>query len=79
MSKVIECKQCGEAMRKEIQSKGNLTGIILALIVLAIGISLSAIGLWIIGIPVIILSLFMGGKRVKIWKCPECGYFFERV
>jgi len=66
-------------MYKETLSKGNLSGIVVALIVLALGVILSFAGLWIIGVPVAILALFMGGKRIKVWKCSKCGYFFERA
>jgi len=79
MTDSIECKQCGATMHKETISKGNLSGIVVALIVLALGIVLSIFGLWVIGVPIAILALFMGGKRVKIWKCSKCGYFFERA
>ena len=66
-------------MKKKTISKGNTTGILLALVVLGIGVALCFTGIGaIIGIPVIILALFMGGKRQKVWLCKNCGYYFER-
>lgn len=49
------------------------------LIVLAVGVILSFAGLWIIGVPIAIVALFMGGRRIKVWKCSNCGYSFERA
>ena len=75
----VNCKQCGSAMVMRTLSKGNVSGIALALVVLALGVILSIAGLWIIGVPIAIVALFMGGKRIKVWQCPNCGYFFERA
>lgn len=78
MAKTIECKQCSGDMKKQTISEGNLTGILLALILLGAGIVISLTGIGaIVGIPLILLALFTGGKRKKGWKCKNCGYFFE--
>lgn len=75
----LECKQCGGTMKKKIQSSGNCLGIAIALTLIAVGIALCFTGIGaIIGIPLIICALFVGGKRRKIWKCTKCGYIFER-
>ena len=77
----LDCKQCGGVMKKTVVSSGNFTGIILALIVFIIGVMLLVIfpiGA-IIGVLLLILSLGMGGKRRKVWKCKRCGYIFERA
>ncbi len=79
MTVTIECKQCGGAMQQAKRSTGNATGIALALVVLAVGIVLSVSGYWLIGVPVAVGALFMGGNRSKIWKCAKCGYYFERA
>jgi hypothetical protein len=52
----------------------------LALIVLVIGVVLcfTIVGA-IIGVPLIILALFMGGKRKKVWQCPECKWVAPRA
>lgn len=80
----IYCKQCDSIMDKTIHSTGNFSGIIIAIIVFIAGLSIFIWFFWtllgaIIGILLIIMSLGMGGKRQKIWKCRKCGYFFERL
>ena len=80
MKKTISCPQCEGTMHQHTHSSGNISGLAGALVVFALGILLTASGvLAIVGIPLILFSLFMGGKRTKGWKCEECGYFFERV
>ena len=71
---IIKCKECGATLERKTVSSGNATGIAVALIVFAIGVFLctTCVGA-IIGIPMCICALFMGGKRTKIWYCPECG------
>ena len=66
-------------MKKAVQSSGNCLGIAIALVLIAIGIVLcfTVIGA-IIGVPLMICALFVGGKRKKVWKCRKCGYLFER-
>ena len=66
-------------MKKAVQSSGNCLGIAIALVLFATGFVLcfTLIGA-IIGIPLMICALFVGGKRKKIWKCGSCGYLFER-
>jgi len=66
-------------MYRKTLSRGNLSGIVIALIVLAIGVVLTVEGFFLLGVPIAILALFMGGKRVKVWKCAKCSYFFERA
>jgi len=78
MAKKIECKQCSGEMKKETISEGNFRGILFALILLGTGIVITLTGIGaIIGVPLILLALFTGGKRKKVWKCKSCGYFFE--
>ncbi|PUT38572.1 hypothetical protein DIZ81_13830 [Legionella taurinensis] len=81
---MVYCQQCDGEMKKTILSKGNFTGILGALLVFFLGLFIliffawTAIGI-IIGLLMIIMSLGMGGKRIKIWKCQRCGYYFERT
>jgi hypothetical protein len=66
-------------MKKSVQSSGNCLGIAIALILIAIGISLCFTGIGaILGIPIVFCALFVGGRRRKVWKCRSCGYVFER-
>jgi hypothetical protein len=67
-------------MRKAVVSSGNATGIAGALIVALLGVLLCLTGIGaLVGIPMVICALFMGGKRRKVWKCQNCGYVFDRV
>lgn len=75
----LNCHQCGGKMKKKVQSSGNCSGIALALVLIAVGLALCATGIGaLLGVPIIICALFVGGKRKKIWKCTKCGYLFER-
>ena len=77
------CNLCGGIMIKKTVSSGNVSGIALALLVLAAGLFLTFGGVFcggpIIGIPLCILALFMGGKRKKVLKCKKCGHTVDRT
>jgi hypothetical protein len=77
-----QCRQCGGEMGKKTLSQGNFIGILLALIVFIIGVALTItipiLG-WVIGPLLCLVSLGMGGKRRKVWKCGDCGYIFDRA
>ena len=34
---------------------------------------------FIIGIPLCVVALFIGGKRRKVWKCRQCGSIVDRA
>lgn len=80
MKKQIECKQCNGTMvptthrdsDRGLQAMGCLVMTIglVALFFFPIGTLL--------GIALIIGSISMGYKKRKVWKCQDCGYFFER-
>ena len=54
-------------MRKATLSSGNCAGLLLALVVIGIGIALTATGAGaIIGVPMMLLGLFIGGKRRRV-------------
>ena len=69
-------------MRRKTISSGNCGGIILALILLVVGIvvtvAIPVVG-WVVGPLVILLALFSGGKRRKIWRCRSCKSFINRM
>lgn len=75
----LDCKQCGGRMTKSVQSGGNCLGIALALVLVAVGVGLclTVVGA-IVGLPIIICALFVGGRRRKVWKCQKCGCLVER-
>lgn len=74
------CQYCRGALVPSTISSGNASGIALALIVLVIGVALcfTLLGA-LVGIPLIIASLFMGGKRTRVWMCPRCRVAINRV
>ncbi|MGE5607722.1 MAG: hypothetical protein ACM359_00565 [Bacillota bacterium] len=78
----LTCQACGGQMVKAKISSGNFTGIIGALIVLAIGIAITlaipCIG-WVVGPLLILMALGMGGKRQKVWRCQRCRAFIPRM
>ena len=77
----LDCKTCEQGiMVKTTASTGNIVGLILALIVLITGITLTVTGVGaIVGVPLILISLFMGGKRRKVWKCKTCKAVIDRA
>lgn len=67
------CHLCGTVMQRKTLSTGNAVGIARALIVFAVGVAISVTGVGaLIGIPICICSLFMGGRREKVLVCPNC-------
>jgi hypothetical protein len=76
------CQLCGGYMNKKTISKGNASGIALALLTFFVGLFISLAfffcGGFLIGIPLCICALFMGGKRQKVLKCESCGAIVER-
>ena len=76
------CQLCGASMRKTVVSSGNCAGVVVALIVFAVGIIIAVtipiIG-WVIGPIICIGALFMGGKRQKVWKCTKCASVVNRA
>ena len=68
-------------MYKTTLSSGNCLGLTLAVIVFFVGIVvifvIPGIG-QILGPLLIVASLFMGGKRQKVWKCSKCGAVANR-
>lgn len=78
------CQQCGGEMVKSKHSYGNFVGIFGALIIFLVGLCIMIVFIWtsvgaIIGLLLMIMSLGMGGKREKVWKCITCGYYFKRL
>lgn len=76
----LSCRQCAGNMKKTVVSSGNCLGIAVALLLFAFGVWLcfTVVGV-IIGIPVCICALFVGGTRRKVWKCTSCGCIIERA
>lgn len=75
------CQACGGDMKKTTVTSGRASGCAMALIVMLLGIVLLflfPIGTF-FGIVLIFLSLFMGGKRQKVWKCVACSATVNRA
>lgn len=80
--KNLKCKQCDGKMVRKTISTGNFRGIIFAIIVFLIGAVLLISGdlaLTIVGVLVMLFSLFMGGRRRKVWKCKSCSSIVDRA
>lgn len=78
---MLNCQQCGGAMKKATVTSGQAAGCAMALICFFVGCGLLMvvpIGT-VIGILLIICSLFMGGRRQKVWKCTKCGTTVNRA
>lgn len=77
--RTFTCQQCGGEMHQTTKREHSGTEFVLGVILLLIGIVLCSTCLGaILGVPLIIISLFMGAKTRKVWKCGQCGYFVER-
>lgn len=68
-------------MRKSTTSSGNFVGIVLALVVFVVGVSVTLLipilG-WLLGPLLMLLALGMGGKRSKVWRCKSCAVALAR-
>lgn len=81
MAKKLDCQQCGSSasMKRKTISSGNIRALFFGLLSIGIGIALLfvfPIGT-IIGVFFIFYGLTRGGTRKKVWKCGDCGHFFE--
>lgn len=75
--KALVCQHCSGEMKKK--SKANHSQF-MALLLLLFGLiaSLTGVGL-VIGIPMILIGLYMGVATKKIWMCKNCGSVIERA
>jgi hypothetical protein len=67
-------------MRKTIKSEGScglqVVGLMLFLVAI-IMLFVFPIGT-LLGIALMIVAARLGSSKKKIWKCGDCGFFFER-
>jgi predicted nucleic acid-binding Zn ribbon protein len=81
MTAQVKCQQCGSPMRKTKKVNRScmlqLFGVALFLLGVAL-LFLFPIGT-VIGIFVMLGAARMGYSKSKVWKCANCGYFFERA
>ena len=81
MVEEVKCQQCGNQMKKTTKADKSLLLQLLGVILFLFGFGLLfifPIGT-IFGVVLMIGSLRLGYSKKKIWKCSNCGYFFERV
>jgi len=80
--KGVKCQQCQSPMEADRVSKGQGSAF-MGLLAMPIGLVLCVVG----GLIGVIFGVIMivGGfsqafkKKQNIWKCPNCGFFFERI
>lgn len=80
MTPEIKCKQCGGEMEKTNKVDKSLALQVVGILVFFVGIALLfvfPIGT-VAGVILMIVATRLGYKKVKVWKCTACGYFFER-
>jgi hypothetical protein len=74
------CQLCGGWMHKKTLRRGIFFGIVVSFLLIGTGIVLCLTGIGIvIGIPLILLGLFWGGKKQKVLACRSCGAVIARV
>jgi len=79
MQSTITCKQCGGSMSKTKKTETSLALQLLGIVFFVVGVfflllfPIGTIG----GVFLMIGATRLGFKRLKIWKCEQCGYFFE--
>jgi len=81
MAEEIKCQQCGSPMIKTKKAEKSLGLQLLGVLLFLIGVGLLflfPIGT-IFGVILMIGSLGLGYSKKKVWKCTNCGYFFERA
>lgn len=78
----VRCVHCKDEMHEAIHGKRTYIRQLVGLSLLFGGLGMMAGGLD-NGMVILGLILFIGSfgllSRVKIWRCPHCGYFFERA
>lgn len=81
MSEGVKCQQCGNQMVKTKKTERSMVLQLLGVILFLFGFGLLflfPIGTF-FGVFLMIGSLKLGYSKKKIWKCPNCEYFFERA
>ena len=71
----LNCQQCNGVMVKK--SEAAQTGMGCLLLVIGIILCFTGIGA-LIGIPVILVGLWLGSKKKGWWVCKNCGYKISR-
>ena len=78
---IITCQKCQGNMQKTVIARENAGIVALAVIVAIIGVILLfafPIGT-IIGLLLLVAAPKIADRSKRVWKCENCGYFFERA
>ena len=84
---IVQCRACGGQMTKSYAGGRSVAGhgfsLVIKLIFVGIGLLFLLIPIvgWLIGLILILYGLFSstGARNKKVWKCHNCGTFFERA
>jgi len=77
----MKCIQCNGEMKKDKKTESSIVVQLFGVVVFFIGLGLLLvfpIGTF-FGAILMIASARMGYKRIKVWKCTACGYYFNRM
>jgi len=80
-TKEIRCKQCGNGMKKTKKTEKSLGLQLVGVLVFIIGFILLFMFPFgtIFGLILMVVAARLGYSKKKVWKCTDCGYFFERA
>lgn len=81
MAEEIKCRECNGDMIKTKKADKSLALQLLGLVLFLIGIGLLfyyPVGT-VFGVFLMLGSFRLGYTKKKVWKCQNCGYFFERM
>lgn len=77
MNEVL-CKQCGAKMKKTKKAESNYALQVVGVILFIVGVVVTFSGVGVlIGLPLMVASLFLGYSKKKVMACESCSYFYE--
>lgn len=77
----VSCQQCGSEMVKTKKTERSMALQLVGVILFFVGVALLfvvPIGTA-VGLVLMIVAARLGYSQKKVWKCKNCGYFFERA
>ena len=73
--RAVTCVYCGEGMIRADLPRFNRG---FGLVVLIMGLLLSAFALLLLGLPLVVIGAYMAVARRSTWTCQECGAMVDR-
>lgn len=70
----IVCPKCGSIM----QRKSRVKHLTLSWLLFFVGVFCILFVSWVVGLILIVVSMFLGAKKEKTYQCNKCSYFFHR-